>query len=271
MRSPRFRFPLKVWGKGQPNKNEPMKTSIFTTIFCALFALSSGAARAQDSARVPDTNPDAGSAVDASVHAGVDEQSAQPQPSQQPNKRQQTTYSHWAFQPANRSANHPSATRFQHAQAPIPLAQPEKGDDPSTLSNLPNRSETPLFDPLPHAQDAPFGISPIGGKALPRDPQSQAVRTLLQRQNSENGVQLQGLKSFSPLPSPFHPNNGFSTSLRDKKTEPSEKSPFPSPFSRPDSRSSNSLQRRPQKHIPPKPADRNKRAPLLDSKIAKQH
>jgi hypothetical protein len=239
-----------------------MKPGIFTAVFCAIFALSSGAAHAQDSARVPDTNPDAGSAVDASVHAGIDEQSAQqPQPSRQPNKRQQTTYSHWAFQPAKQ----PSATRFQPEQTASALAQPDKGDNPSTL-NPSTRSETPLPDPLRHGHDTPFGISPIAGNTEPRDPQSEAVRGLLQGLNSESGAQLQGLKSISPLPSPFPRNNGFSASLRDKKAEPSEKAPFPSPFSKTDDWSSNPLKAKSQKHTPPKQVDRNKPASSLDSK-----
>jgi hypothetical protein len=239
-----------------------VKPGIFVAGCWVIFVFSAGVAGAQDSSRVPDTNPDAGSAVDASVHAGIDEQSAQqPQPSRQPNKRQQTTYSHWAFQPAKQ----PSATRFQPEQAASALAQPDKGDNPSTL-NPSTRSETPLPDPLRHGHDTPFGISPIAGNTEPRDPQSEAVRGLLQRLNSESGAQLQGLKSISPLPSPFPRNNGFSASLRDKKAEPSEKAPFPSPFSKTDDWSSNPLKAKSQKHTPPKQVDRNKPASSLDSK-----
>lgn len=249
-----------------------MKTGIYTACCCAIFALSSTVARAQDSTRVPDINPEAGSAVDASVHAGVDEQSPQqPQPSQKPNKRQQTTYSHWGFQPANRSANQPSATRVQREQASSPLEQSENADNPSTLFNPPTRSETALPDPLRQSQDTMFGISPIAGNTEPRDPQSAAVRGLLQRLNSDSGPQLQGLKSISPLLSPFPRNNGFSTSVRDKKAGPSEKTSLPSPFSKPDVWSSIPLQAKSQKQTPPKPVNRNKSASLLDSKAEKQH
>jgi hypothetical protein len=249
-----------------------MKTSILIALYCAILALSSGVARAQDTTRVPNTNPDASSAVDASVHAGVDEQSAlQSQPSRQSKKSRQTTYSHWAFESVNRSANQPSAARFQHEQAPSALAQPEKGENPSTLFNPLSRSETPLPAPLRLGQETPFRISPSAGNIEPRDPQSVAVRGLLQRRNSQSGAQLQGLKSIIPLPSPFPRNAGFSTPLRDEKAQPFEKTSFPSPFSKFDGWSSNPLQAKSQKHAPPKPMGRNKSASLVDSKAAKQN
>jgi hypothetical protein len=247
-----------------------MKTGIFTTLCCTILALCGAVAHGQDASRVPDPNPDAGSAVDASVHAGVDEQSTQqPQPSQQPHKRQQTTYSYWVFQPANRSSNQPLATRFQHEQAPKHLAQPKNDDDPSTLFDPLTRSETPFLDPLQRAQDTPFAITPAATTG-PRDPQSLAFRGLLQIPNGENGAQPQGLKSFGPLPSPFPRNNGFSTSLPDKKADQSEKTFLPNPFSKRDVAGSSSLQPKSQKHTP-KPVDRNKPAPLVDSKVAKQN
>ena len=245
-----------------------MKTSIFIAVCCVIFALSSAAVRAQDTTRVPDTNPDAGGSVDAWVHAGVDEQSAQqPQPPRQPNKRQQTSYSHWAFQ----SANQPSATRFQPEQAPSLLAQPGKSDNPSTLFNPLTRSETPPPDILRHGQDTPFGISPIAGTNDPRNPQSAAVRGLLQNLNSESETQVQSFKSKKPVPSPYPGNSGFSTTLREKKVEPTEKTSFPSPFSKPAGYSSNPLHSKSQQHTSPKSVDRSKPASLLGSQAAKQN
>ena len=88
------------------------KIGIFITASWVTIALSCADLRAQDTSRVPDTNPRAASSVDASVHADVEEGAKQQsQPPQQSNKR--PTYSNWDFQ----SANQPSAAQFRPAQA----------------------------------------------------------------------------------------------------------------------------------------------------------
>jgi hypothetical protein len=241
-----------------------MKTSISKAVCCAILALSSGSARAQDAARVPGRNPDADSEVDASVHAGVDEQPArQSQSSRQPNKRTQTTYIRWGFQPPNYAASRASATRFQREQSTSLLAQPESVENPLTRPTLP---EKPLSDSLQHGQDTLFGNSSIAGS-----PRSAAVGGSLLELNSDNPPQLQGLKSIGGLPSPFRRNNGLSSSLPHKKAEPSGKSPFSSPFSKLDSRSSNPLQAKSKKQAPPQPADRNKPASLFGRQAEKQN
>jgi hypothetical protein len=253
MQSPKFRSPYRA-DRRRANKNLTMKTSLFMAACCAIFALSTGVAHTQDSTSVPDTNPTAaGSPVDSSVHVGVDEQSAQrPQASRQPSKPQQTSYSHWAFESANQPTSQPSRTRFQHEHASDLLAQPGQTDNPSTLFNPQARSETPPPNLLRRGQVSPFGTSPIANDTEPSDPQAAAVRGLLQKLNGENGNQLQGLKS-------------------DRKAEPSDKTFFPSPFSRPPGWSSSPFEAESQKHTRTKPGKRNKPASLLDSQAGKQN
>ena len=76
--------------------------------------IPSGIVRAQDSKRVPDLNQGV-EAVDASVHAGVDEITVQdPQPAQEPLKPP-TTSSHWGFAPSGQ----PPATQYWPARASL--------------------------------------------------------------------------------------------------------------------------------------------------------
>jgi hypothetical protein len=252
---------------------EPMKTGILLATNCAMLALFAGLARAQDSARVPDQTTDPGSAVDASVRAGVDEQTAQQtQPPRPPNKHQQTPYTHWGFQSASHAASRPPATRFQREQTRSLIPQPENTEEPSKLSNSQTRSEKSPFNSPQHGQDNLFGSSPItGAPRPPSDADTAAVRGILQKLNTDNPPQLQGLKSINPLPSPFPHNNGLSPALDRKKAEPSNKEPIPSPFAKPDNKIANPLQPKPRKHTPPKPADRTNPTSLLGSQPTKQN
>jgi hypothetical protein len=245
-----------------------MKLSIFITVCCAMFALS-GAARAQDSTPVPEPNSDGGSAVDASVHAGVEEQSAQqPHSSVQPsNKRQQTSYSQRAFQ----SANQTSATRFQPSRAPSLPAEPGETNNPSTLFNPLTRSEAPPeFLRRSLGLGTSLGISPLAGSTDRRDAELAALRDLLRSPNSESGTPAQGFGSKRPMPSLSPRNDGFSPSLREWKPE-TDRASFPSPFSKPAGWSSNSLRAKSLKHSPPRSADRSKPISLFDSQPAKQN
>ena len=232
---------------------------MFAAVCCAMVALSGGAARCQESTRVPETKPDAGAAVDASVHASVEPQSAeQPQHLRQPSKRQQTRYIQWALQPANR----PSSTPFQPDQASSLVAQPGRGNEQSAFFDPLTRSETSRSDILGHGQNTPFGISPLGAA----DPQTATVRGLLRNLNSESGTPVQSFKAKNTVPSPYLRNNEFSTALGGKTIEPAEKSSFASPFPK----QPGSLQRQSKKHPQAKSVGQSRPASLLDSLSTKK-
>jgi hypothetical protein len=245
-----------------------MKTSIFIAICCAMFALSSGAVRAQEETQVSDSNPDADTAVDASVHAGADEPAAQQaQPSRQPAKRPQASYSHWGFQ----SANQPSATRFEPDQAPGLLAQSRNGNENSELLNPVTRTEPPPPGIWWHSHNAPFRTTPVTGTTEPRDRQSAAVRGLLEHLNAESGTPDQSLRTENPVLFPYPLNNGFSMSLREKKLESPGTTAFPSSFSESSVSSSESPKGKPQTRSSSKSVSRSTPAPSLDSHAAKQN
>ena len=87
-----------------------------------------GAVRAQDSKRVPDLNQGV-EAVDASVHAGVDEITVQdPQPNQEPLKPP-TTSSRWGFAPSGQ----PPATQYWPARASLATSTGAQSDVKSAL------------------------------------------------------------------------------------------------------------------------------------------
>jgi hypothetical protein len=244
-----------------------MKASLILSVCVAATLLPTGAALAQEAtSRVPDSNPDSGAAVDASVHAAVDEQSArQPQPSRETNKRQQNPYSRWSFQPGNQAAT----TRFQPAQPVKPLAQPESGDTPMTLFNPLTRSDAPAADALKRGQNTPFGTSrrtgtaPLGSSAAP-DPQSDAVRKLLQSINSNNAAPVPAGKTKSSSLSPYHRDGGPVTSYSPKKPGPTTQSSLPRPFSKSAAPKADASRTNSQKHKPEHSAGRDKPQSPLD-------
>jgi hypothetical protein len=270
---PKFPFRFSVVENermNRANKIDLMKTVTAAAVCCAMLALGNGAARAQDSSRVPDINQGVGATVDVSVHAGVDEQGAQPpqQHAKQPNKRQQTGPTRWAFQ----SENQPSATHFRHDPDHGLPAQPVKGDEQLSLFSPLPRSEAPLpADILRHSQNTPFQIAPIAGTTDLPDPHSAVVRAMLQNLNRENEVSTRGLKMRNPVHSPYLRNNTFSTPVHEKKIEPTENSTFPSPFLKPGVSNSTLLKAKPQKHNPPKSVDRSKPASSPGSPLTKQN
>ncbi len=246
-----------------------MKTKTYIVVCSAMLSFCSGIARAQDSSPVQDTNPDAGSALDATVHAGVDEKAAQPpQARQQPNKRP-APYTRWAFQ----SANHPPTTRVRPAQTTGLLpAQSETGDTPSTLFNPLTRSEIPPADSRHHGPDTPFRISPMAGAPDPSDPHSAAVRAMLQNLDSQNETSTQDLKARNPVRSPYpRNNNSFPAPVREKKIKPAENTLFPSPFLKSGVSNSTLLKPKPRKHDPVKPVGGSKQTSSPSSQLPKQN
>ena len=95
--------------------------------------IPSGTVRAQDSKRVPDLNQGV-DAVDASVHAGIDDIAVQdPQPSQEPLKpptTPPTASSHWGFVPSGQ----PPATQYWPARASQAASTGTQSDVKSALT-----------------------------------------------------------------------------------------------------------------------------------------
>jgi hypothetical protein len=100
-------------------------------------ALTCLSVRAQDAARVPGADPHTSGAVDASVHADVDEGTKPAQSTRPPSKRPQT-HSSWGFPSTSRSP----ATRFGLAQ---PKTTGHEGSldglDPSIFGGPYNRTD----------------------------------------------------------------------------------------------------------------------------------
>jgi hypothetical protein len=240
-----------------------MKTKTYVAVCWAMLGLSSGVSRAQESSRVPDTNPDAGAAVDASPHSGVDEQTAQSSDRSQERNKRPMPYSRWGV----RSANRPSATRFHPDQTTGLPASAGTDDTPSTtlLSPL-TRSEIPPGDILHHGQGTPARISSITGTA---DPRSANVRALPQNLNSETGKSNQDLNTRNPWPSPYRRNNSFSTPIHKKSVEPTEDTLFPSVILKSGVPNSTLLKVKPQKRNPPKAVNRSKPASSLGRQVTK--
>jgi hypothetical protein len=201
-------------------------TRIFITACWVTMALSCVEARPQDTSRVPDTNPQPATDVDASVHADVqDGLKQQPQPAAQPNKRA-PTYSKWGFPSATQSP----ATQFRPAQATTsnPAASTNAtnlsafGGAPSraTDSTITPASDTPATDAKSARPDQqlkrdwqsnPFGVSPANSRHDPStsrqrfDPQVQPLSA--QPQTSGfftpfHGNEFGGISSSS-FPNPF--------------------------------------------------------------------
>jgi hypothetical protein len=149
------------------------RTGIFLAACWVTMALSGVDLRAQDTSRVPDTNPEAASAVDASVHADVQEGTKQqPQPAQQSNKRP-ASYSKWGFPSASQSPG----TQFRPGQPTSVLASPTTAQHLSTLGGPSSRATDSRIAPTtdakstrpdrqlkPDWQSDPFGVSPANSQ-----------------------------------------------------------------------------------------------------------
>ena len=158
-----------------------MKTGILTAALGATLALSCASTRAQDTSRVPDLNKGA-DAVDASVHADVEETAhQQPQPLRETAKLP-ATYSRWGFS----SSDQLPATRFWPAQFSIPAttrpAEPtvwsaRAADATVSLANDEDSGGSERRQGLSHglnigrAQSVSTGRQPFKTSVLPFDAQ----------------------------------------------------------------------------------------------------
>ena len=191
-----------------------MKTGILIVACWTALALSCGAARAQDTNRVPDINQGV-NAVDASVHAGVGDGTLQePQPSQDPVKLP-TTYSRWAFSPSG----HPPSTQYWPAHAKIPPSAAAHGDGES-----PSTHSTPSFQAVarPLASivwSARFSnptvnlVNDSNSGKLERQPRLFHSLDIGRTEDGSTGPQL--FKTKVPTLSPQPQADGFSTPFRE--------------------------------------------------------
>jgi hypothetical protein len=207
-----------------------MKIRLFITAFWVTMTVFCPNVRAQDTSRVPDRNQQDPGAVNASVHADVEERAQQPQPLQQSNKRL-TTYSHWGFQ----SANQPPAIRFRLAQATTPaLASPATGKNLSTFGSSPLQFETqaPASTVWPaRAADSATTPATDDNSGKPNRQSNLFGRLSADRPyDRPTGSQLfeTAVPSLSPQPQP----PALSTTFREKQLGGTSTSPFASPFSK---------------------------------------
>jgi hypothetical protein len=212
---------------------------------CGLsLVLPGGAARAQDSKRVPDLNQGV-EAVDASVHAGVDEITVQdPQPTQEPLKpppTPPTASSRWGFVPSGQ----PPATQFWPARASMASSTGTQSDakgaltptnpsyqadgqprsssswsarpgDPSLNSQMEGNTDNPAPQLIPFHNFNPGSAK----KALAR---SERFRTDAPPLSTQPQVQFNGLSSpFSSRPQ----SDGFSTPFSSQAETDGFSTPF---------------------------------------------
>jgi hypothetical protein len=235
-----------------------VKTGIFLTACWVTMALSCVDVRAQDTSRVPDTNPQPATDVDASVHADVqDGAKQQPQPPPHPNKRA-PTYSEWGFP----SANQPSMTQFRPAPATTsglapsgnaknlssfggPSVQAEAPEPESAI--WPGRATDSTIAPAtdakstkPDRQSNLFGVSPANGQ---RDRFTGATG----RQPFETQFQRPAAQPASPA---------FSTPFREKQFGGIGSSSFPDPFPKTYSSSQDQAKAKQHKSLPLKSGEK---------------
>jgi hypothetical protein len=244
-----------------------MKTTALITVYCAILVLSSGAARAQDPTRVPDTDQDASLPVDASIHEAVDEPAAKQPQSRQSNKRQQTPSVHWAFQPSNR----PPVTKLQSEKSPGLATQRGKGSEQPVLFDPFARSETPPSDIRRPSEHPPLGISSINETSKQPAPHSAAGQRLVEGLNGETGTAVQGFRTKSPIPSPYLRTNAFSSPVREKRVESAGETSLSSPFSKPSVTSLNALKESNKRHSSKSVGRSKTLPPSLGSQAVGQH
>jgi hypothetical protein len=237
------------------------KFAIIITACWVTTALSCVEARPQDTSRVPDTNPQPATDVDASVHADVGgDTKAPPQPPTQPNKRP-TTYSKWGFPSASQSP----ATQFRPPQKTTSgAAGSANAGNLSTFDGAPSRAtdstiapatDTPATDPKSTKPDQqlkrdwqsnPFGVSPSNSQ--------HDLSTNRQRFDA----QIQPL-SAQPQPS------GFSTPFHGNEFGGISSSSFPNPFPKTYSSTQDQAKVKQRKPLPQKSLEKTHAAPIPGS------
>lgn len=156
-----------------------MKNQLLILAGWLSLVIPSGTARAQDSKRVPDLNQGV-DAVDASVHAGVDEITVQePQPTQEPLKPP-TTSSRWGFAPSEQ----PPATQYWPARA-------SQAASTGTQSNV-KTALTPTSPPFQAGGQPPSSTS---WSALPGDP---SFNSSMDGDTGNAAPQLSPFHNFNP-------------------------------------------------------------------------
>jgi hypothetical protein len=236
------------------------KTGIFLTACWITMALSCVDVRAQDTSRVPDTNPQPATDVDASVHADVqDGAKQQTQPPLQSNKRA-PTYSKWGFP----SANQPSATQFRPAQATTTGLAPSghaknlssfggpsvQAETPGPISAIwPGRATDSTIAPAtdakstkPDRQSNLFGVSPASANGHRDRSTASTGRPLLETQS----------QPLSAQPDSF----GFSTPFHGKELGEISASSFPDPFPKTYSSSQDQAKAKQRKSVPLKSGEK---------------
>jgi hypothetical protein len=158
-----------------------MKNQLMILACWLSLVIPSGAIRAQDTNRVPDLNKGV-DAVDASVHAGVDEITLQdPQPSQETLKPP-TTSSHWGFA----SSGQPPATQYWPARASL-----------ATSSGTQSDGKTALAPTSPSFQAGGQQPPSTRWSARPGDP---SLNSSIDRNTGNPATQLSPFNNLSPSP-----------------------------------------------------------------------
>jgi len=235
-----------------------LKIGIIITACWVTMALSRVEACPQDTSRVPDTNPQPATDVDASVHADVQDGAKQQLlPPAQPNKRA-ATFSKWGFPSASQSP----ATQFRSTQTTTSGAAGSAnarnlsifGDAPSraTDSTITPATDTPATDAKSAKPDQqlkrdwqsnPFAVSPSNSQ--------HDLST--SRQRFDPQIQpLSAQPQFSGFSTPFHGNEfgGISSSS------------FPNPFPKTYSSSQDQAKLKQRKPVPLKSAEKPHAGPI---------
>ena len=186
--------------------------------------ISCGAAFAQDTSRVPDLNQGV-DAVDASVHAGVEERGLlTPQPSQEPAKLP-TTYSRWGFN----SSGQPPATQFWPAHSGTAASDPASDDGDSALifsSPSFRAGGQPLSSTAQPARPSDPTLNSINGGNSRNPAQQQSHLNNLGAGPKQNGsTGPQHLKTVVPQISPQPQADGFSSPFPPNQFNPKQVDP----------------------------------------------
>ena len=228
------------------------KIGILITACWVTMALSCAEARPQDTSRVPDTNPQPATDVDASVHADVqDGAKQQPLPPAQPNKRT-ATYSKWGFPSTSQS----TTTQFRPPQtATSDAAGSANAKNLSTFSGAPSRATDSTITP---ATDIPAtdAKSAKPDQQLKRDWQSNPFGA--SAWNSQHDLST-SRQRFDPYVQPLSAqpqSSGFSTPFHGNESGWISSSSFPNPFSKTNSSSQAQAKVRQHKPLPQKSAEK---------------
>lgn len=217
-----------------------MKNHLLISACWLSLVIPGGVVRAQDTNRVPDLNQGV-DAVDASVHAGVDEITVQdPQPAQEPLKPP-TTSSRWGFAPSGQ----PPATQFRHARASIATSTGTQSDGKSALTptgpSFQAAGQPPSSTSWSVHPSDPSLDSPVDGNTGNPAPRLRPFNNISQ-QSAKNAharperfrtdapsLSTQPQSLFNGISSPFSSrpqNDGFATPFSSQ----TEKDGFSTPF-----------------------------------------